>query len=186
MWTKEPGLHLSRNFFLFPSSTLVATVWRVSASWTRRGYELGIAGQNEFESRIIEGDRQHTRNYQRSHAFAMKKWTTEDMPDQTGKLAIVTGATGCLGFEAARALAVAGAQLILAVRDFKKGNEAEKRIREAAPKAIIMVEYLDLASLESVADFADRMIDCYSAIDLLINNAAESPTVDARHDPRWV
>ena len=101
----------------------------------------------------------------------MKKWTTADIPDQSDKLAIVTGANSGIGLETARALAAAGAQVILAVRDFKKGGEAQRSIQETAPRAAVLVEYLDLASLESVAEFAERMIDCYSALDLLVNNA---------------
>ena len=99
------------------------------------------------------------------------KWTANHIPDQTGKLAIVTGANSGIGLETARGLAGAGAQVILAVRDFKKGNEARRNLLETAPGATIMVEYLDLACLESVAEFAERMTDCYSAIDLLVNNA---------------
>jgi NAD(P)-dependent dehydrogenase (short-subunit alcohol dehydrogenase family) len=100
----------------------------------------------------------------------MIKWTITDIPPQHGRLAIVTG-TGGLGFETALALARAGAETIVAGRDAAKGTEAVARIRMTAPAAIVGFERLDLASLASVADFAERMRDRHERLDLLINNA---------------
>jgi NAD(P)-dependent dehydrogenase (short-subunit alcohol dehydrogenase family) len=98
-------------------------------------------------------------------------WTENDIPDQTGRLAIVTGANSGIGFETARALATKGARVILACRSEGKGNDAVARLKNAAPAADARFETLDLGSLSSVAAFAARIRADESAIDLLINNA---------------
>ena len=82
----------------------------------------------------------------------MTGWTTADIPPQHGRLAVVTGATGGLGFETALALAGAGAEIVLASRNETKGAAALTKIRAAHPGAIVRFELLDLASLRSVAD----------------------------------
>ena len=97
-------------------------------------------------------------------------WAEKDIPSQQGKRAIITG-TGGLGLEAARALAAKGTDVILAGRNPAKGREAVARITAANPKARITFERLDLASLASVAAFADRMLADGRALDLLVNNA---------------
>lgn len=101
-----------------------------------------------------------------------ENWNTADIPNQAGKLAIVTGATGGLGFETALELARAGAEVILAGRNPTKGAEALRKIRSRAPKASIRFEQVDLADLTSVAAFAGRMLTENRAIDILVNNAA--------------
>ena len=99
------------------------------------------------------------------------KWNENDIPDQTGRIAIVTGANTGLGFDTARALAEHGAHVVLAVRDITKGNAAAGRIAKAAPKASVKVHKLDLGSLESVRTAAAELAAEYPRIDLLINNA---------------
>lgn len=101
----------------------------------------------------------------------MKNWTTKDIPSQTGKLAVITGATGGLGFETALALAGANAEVILTGRNAQKGQDALRRIRAEYPHAKVRFEALDLASLASVADFSRRLIAESRPIDMLINNA---------------
>ena len=101
----------------------------------------------------------------------MATWTTSDIPDQAGKLAVVTGATGGLGLETALGLAGAGAEVILAGRNPTKGRAAETLIRERHPDAKVRFELLDLASLTSVKAFADRMLAAGRPIDILVNNA---------------
>lgn len=101
----------------------------------------------------------------------MSSWTTKDIPDQSGKLAIVTGATGGLGLETALALAGAGADVILAGRNPAKGRAAEVLIRGRHAKADVRFEIVDLASLESIAAFADRILATDRPIDILVNNA---------------
>jgi NAD(P)-dependent dehydrogenase (short-subunit alcohol dehydrogenase family) len=101
----------------------------------------------------------------------MANWTTNDMPSQSGKLAIVTGATGGLGLETALALAGAGADVVLAGRNPDKGRAAETAIRARYPDARIRFEAVDLASLDSVRHFAERMLAAERPIDILVNNA---------------
>jgi NAD(P)-dependent dehydrogenase (short-subunit alcohol dehydrogenase family) len=98
-------------------------------------------------------------------------WTTSNIPNLSGKLAVVTGATGGLGLDTALGLAGAGAEVILAGRNPTKGRDAEALIRDRRPDAKVRFELLDLASLTSVSAFADRMLAAARPIDILINNA---------------
>lgn len=98
-------------------------------------------------------------------------FSERDIPDLTGKTAIVTGATGGLGYETARMLAEHGARVILAGRNQAKGSEALANIRATAPHADIAFDMLDLASLASVAAFVARQQARTTPIDILINNA---------------
>jgi NAD(P)-dependent dehydrogenase (short-subunit alcohol dehydrogenase family) len=92
------------------------------------------------------------------------------VPSQLGRSAVVTGATGGLGYEAALALARAGAEVVLTGRDDRKGQAAIERIGREAVGARVGYARLDLASLASIADFAERM-QSRPSLDLLINNA---------------
>ena len=100
-----------------------------------------------------------------------EKWTAADIPDQAGRTAIVTGGNSGLGLAAARALAAAGAETVLACRDTAKAEAAAESIRGAVPGATVAVEGLDLASLASVREFAERWAGSRGGLDLLINNA---------------
>ena len=93
-----------------------------------------------------------------------------EIPSQRGRSAVVTGATGGLGYETALALAKAGAEVILTGRDDRKGLSAIEKIGREAPGAKTSYERLDLANLVSIADFSQRMHSRQS-LDLLINNA---------------
>ena len=99
------------------------------------------------------------------------KWTCEQIPDQTGRRAVVTGANSGLGLVVAKELARKGADVVLACRDIGKGEAAAATIYDAVPGASLSVEALDLASLASVRDFAARFQAERSDLDLLINNA---------------
>ena len=99
------------------------------------------------------------------------KWTAADVPDQSGRVAIVTGANSGLGFDTAAVLADKGAHVVLAVRNLDKGNQAADRIKTKSPNAVIAVQELDLTSLESVRKAADELRSTHPRIDLLINNA---------------
>ena len=101
----------------------------------------------------------------------MATWTTQDIPDQSGKLAVVTGATGGLGLETALDLAGAGAEVVLAGRNPAKGRAAEALIRGRFKDAAVRFDLLDLASLASVRAFADRMLAAGRPIDILVDNA---------------
>lgn len=94
-----------------------------------------------------------------------------DIPDQSGRIAIVTGANSGIGFETARALAARGARVVVACRDAGKGRAAEGRIRAAHPKSDVRFEALDLGSLASLRAFAERFLAAEARLDLLINNA---------------
>jgi len=99
------------------------------------------------------------------------KWTAADVPDQTGRVAIVTGANSGLGLDTATVLADKGAHVVLAVRNLDKGNQAADRIRAKNANAVVSLQELDLTSLDSVRKAADQLRADYPRIDLLINNA---------------
>ena len=93
------------------------------------------------------------------------------IPDQAGKLVVVTGANSGTGKEAARRLAGAGAHVVMAVRTMAKGEQARAEILAAHPAAKLDVRRIDLADLASVAEFADGLIADGTPVDVLINNA---------------
>ncbi|MFL6127722.1 MAG: SDR family oxidoreductase [Mycobacteriales bacterium] len=93
------------------------------------------------------------------------------VPDQTGRLAVVTGANSGLGKEAATRLAGAGARVLLAVRTPAKGEQARDEILAAHPGAQLEVRRVDLADLGSVRDFADSVLADGAPVDMLLNNA---------------
>src|SRR5947209_544513 len=99
------------------------------------------------------------------------KWTPAQIPDQHGRVAVVTGANSGIGFFAARELARAGARVVLAVRNADKGAEAGRDIAAAVPGAEVEVAPLDLASLDSVRSFAEQFKAANDGLDVLINNA---------------
>jgi NAD(P)-dependent dehydrogenase (short-subunit alcohol dehydrogenase family) len=101
----------------------------------------------------------------------MAKWTTADIPDQSGRVAVITGANTGLGYETAAALAEHGAHVVLAVRNLDKGKEAVARITANASQADVALQELDLTSLESVRAAAEQLRATHDRIDLLINNA---------------
>jgi NAD(P)-dependent dehydrogenase (short-subunit alcohol dehydrogenase family) len=98
----------------------------------------------------------------------MSDWTAADVPDQTGRTAVVTGANGGLGRETTRVLAGTGARVVMACRSVPRGETAAEDVRRDVPDADLAVRELDLASLDSVGRFAD---DLDHPVDLLVNNA---------------
>src|SRR5271155_153287 len=101
----------------------------------------------------------------------MAKWTNTDIPDQAGRVVVITGANTGLGYETAAALAGHRAHVVLAVRNLDKGKDAAARIAADSPHADIAVQELDLTSLESIRGAAEQLRSSYDRIDLLINNA---------------
>ena len=99
------------------------------------------------------------------------KWTDADVPDQSGRVALVTGSNTGLGYETAKVLAQRGADVVMAVRDTGKGEAAAATIRKAAPSANVAVHALDLGSLDSVRTAGAELAAAHPRIDLLINNA---------------
>lgn len=98
-------------------------------------------------------------------------WTNNNIPDQSGKTVIVTGANAGVGFETALALYEKGARVILAGRNLKKVEEAIGRIKKINGTGSVEAGTLDLASLQSVRQFAESYIQNHKQLDLLINNA---------------
>ena len=99
------------------------------------------------------------------------RWTVHDIPDQTGRVAVITGANTGIGLTTAQALASRGARVVLAVRNADKGRAAADQIRAAAPGAEVDVQILDLGSLDSIRSASETLRDRHERIDLLINNA---------------
>jgi NAD(P)-dependent dehydrogenase (short-subunit alcohol dehydrogenase family) len=99
------------------------------------------------------------------------KWTEADIPDQAGRVALVTGANSGIGFEAARALAEHGATVLLGCRNQAKATDALSRIQAAAPGATSEIVPLDLSDLDSIRAAAESITARYDQLDLLINNA---------------
>lgn len=101
----------------------------------------------------------------------MGSWNLESMPDQKGRIAIVTGANTGIGFETAAALAAHHATVILACRNEEKARAAKEEIRRRTPAARLEIMIVDLGSLSSIERFADAFRSSYDRLDLLINNA---------------
>jgi NAD(P)-dependent dehydrogenase (short-subunit alcohol dehydrogenase family) len=101
----------------------------------------------------------------------MPGWIVKDMPDQTGKVAIVTGANSGIGYEEARGLASKGAAVILACRSQDKGAAAAQQICEEQPDALVEFSRLDLADLASIRRFVEAFTARHDRLDILINNA---------------
>ena len=99
------------------------------------------------------------------------KWTARDIPDQTGRIAVVTGANSGLGKSIARELARAGASVTIAVRNTDKGEQAAADIRRDVASADLSVQRLDLADLASVRSFAEAFAAEHDHLDVLVNNA---------------
>lgn len=97
-------------------------------------------------------------------------WTIADSPDQSGRIALITGANSGLGLESARALASRGATVVLACRSRRRGEEARDELLPAAAAGMEVLE-LDLADLASVRAGANWMREHYGRLDLLLNNA---------------
>lgn len=94
-----------------------------------------------------------------------------DLPELAGRLAVVTGGNDGIGFAIAARLAAAGAELVLPVRRLDSGEAARRRILQRTPAARVTVGELDLASLDSVRRFAERLLSDDRPIDIMINNA---------------
>jgi NAD(P)-dependent dehydrogenase (short-subunit alcohol dehydrogenase family) len=98
-------------------------------------------------------------------------FTLDNIPDLRGRVAVVTGANGGLGLVTARALAGAGAHVVMAARDQTKATAATTNIVAAHPAASIEIVELDLGSLDSVAVAAKQIQSAHDRIDILVNNA---------------
>lgn len=107
-------------------------------------------------------------------------WTRKDIPDLSGRTAVVTGANSGLGYETTKALAAAGARVIMACRSLGKAKGAQAKLiedlEEEGLSPEIEIELVDLASLASVDEFVARLFENFEHLDLLINNAGVMAT----------
>ena len=113
----------------------------------------------------------HLKQYKGDIKMRKQKWDSEDIPDQSGRVAIVTGSSSGIGYETARVLANKNVVVIIAVRNLQKGNTAKEKIKNQNKNVKLEVMELDLASLKSVQEFSKNFKNKYSKLDLLINNA---------------
>ena len=102
---------------------------------------------------------------------AAGKWTAAEMPAQAGKTVLVTGANSGIGYQTALELARHGAHVLLGCRSESKGNAALERMRRELPEARVELALLDMASLESIRNFASAFNASAAVLDILINNA---------------
>jgi NAD(P)-dependent dehydrogenase (short-subunit alcohol dehydrogenase family) len=101
----------------------------------------------------------------------MAIWDTNQIPDQSGKTIVITGATSGLGLCCTKTLAGRGAHIIMAIRNPEKAADTARAIRQKRPAASLAIEQLNLASLASIAAFATRLNNANTRIDVLLNNA---------------
>ena len=107
-------------------------------------------------------------------------WSAADIPDQTGRVAVVTGGNGGLGLETVRELARTGATVVIGARNLDKAARAEADVRTGVPDATLEVRKLDLSSLASIGEFADAVTADHDAVDLLFNNAGVMATPEGQ------
>lgn len=112
-----------------------------------------------------------SKQQQAKNKIQIDTWTAADIPDQSGRIAIVTGSNSGIGYETALALAQKGATVVMACRSLPKAEAAAEQIRQTNPAGEVVVTQLDLGDLDSVRDFAAAFLERYDRLDLLINNA---------------
>jgi len=103
--------------------------------------------------------------------MSSRGWSISDVPDQTGRVVIVTGSTSGLGLETARVLAVRGSRVLIAARSEVKARRVMSELEQGYPSAQFEFHQLDLSSLASVRGFAESFLERERALHLLINNA---------------
>lgn len=106
----------------------------------------------------------------------MSQWSRDDLPNMETWTAVVTGANSGIGFETTRQLVAHGATVVMACRSVDRGRRAAAQLREESPPGELVVEELDLSSLDSIAAFAERLRSAVPAIELLVNNAGVMAT----------
>lgn len=101
----------------------------------------------------------------------MNGWTANDMPDQSGRVVVITGANSGVGYESAVAFARKGAHVIMACRSLERAERARCDLWASVPGALVEILQLDLGSLHSINEFANRFEAAYDHLDILMNNA---------------
>jgi NAD(P)-dependent dehydrogenase (short-subunit alcohol dehydrogenase family) len=110
----------------------------------------------------------------------MSDWTEANIPDQTGRIILITGANSGIGFEAARALAQRGATVVMGCRNRSKAEEAVSHIEATEPSGSVEILEMDLSDLDSVAAAADAFRATNDRLDVLVNNAGVMATPNQR------
>lgn len=110
----------------------------------------------------------------------MQGWSEKDIPDLSGKRILITGGASGIGYEAARALAEHGANVLIADRNETAGHEAVEKVRNACPGAAVAFRPLDLSNLQFVRDFAGALLAEGEPLDVLVNNAGIQPIGERR------
>lgn len=103
--------------------------------------------------------------------MSKEKWTTNNIPDLTGKVIIVTGGNSGLGYESVKAFAEKGAEVVLASRSLERGNAAKKQMSNSNINGNVKVMQLDLMDFTSIRSFAETFQKDYKKLDVLLNNA---------------
>src|ERR1700728_4571661 len=106
-----------------------------------------------------------------SEATHADTWSTADIGDLTGRVALVTGANSGIGYETSRALAEHGARVILACRDDEKARQARDKLESELELSSLELLHLDLADLVSVRKAAGEVLRAHARLDILVNNA---------------
>src|SRR5579862_61245 len=101
----------------------------------------------------------------------MSEWTAEDMPDQTGRVVVITGSNSGIGYESAVAFARKKARVIMACRSTDKAERARQDLLKRIPDGQVEILQLDLGNLKSVRSFAEAFNNKYDRLDVLMNNA---------------
>jgi NAD(P)-dependent dehydrogenase (short-subunit alcohol dehydrogenase family) len=100
-----------------------------------------------------------------------ENWSEDHIGDQSGRVALITGANSGIGFEASRALAQHGAHVVLACRNDKKAAEAQEAIDATAPLGSTEVLIIDMGDLDSISEAAAKFAATHERLDILVNNA---------------
>ena len=133
--------------------------------------QLKQRGIWNFKTSKIYGEISSYKDEASKHSMKNNKWSLAQMPNQLGKVVIVTGGNSGLGFETAKAFAQKGAEVILACRSLDKGEIAKNVILKSFPKAIVNVMTIDLMDLLSIRSFVELFKEKFNRLDILINNA---------------
>ena len=107
----------------------------------------------------------------------MAKWSVTDIPDQRGRVALVTGASNGIGLATALELTRRGAHVIVHARDGERGARAIQHIRASVSAASLDLQLADLGDLDAVREMTERLLVTYPSIDLIINNAGTMMSV---------
>ncbi|MEL6134753.1 MAG: SDR family NAD(P)-dependent oxidoreductase, partial [Bacteroidota bacterium] len=103
--------------------------------------------------------------------MSSKKWTTDQIPNLTDKVIIVTGGNSGLGYESVLAMAAKGAHVIMASRNMDKGQAAVDKVLRQHPESQVTLMKLDLSDLASVHAFSEDFHSQFTRLDVLLNNA---------------